>query len=184
MNRPTILVSIISLLVLLVSISYHLFFNQPNIIQANTADPEKLFQIADITSYEVIELLDLKDQPTKLSQWEKPIHIINFWAPWCAPCRREIPGLVDLQNQYKDQVQVIGLSYDSKENVINFIEKYPINYPLLLVGNKATGLSRFFGNKTAGLPFTAILNQQRDIVFKHTGEISREQLETQIKPYL
>src|SRR5215510_726537 len=58
--------------------------------------------------------------------------LINFWATWCGPCRKEIPDLVALQNEYKDKgLEVIGLSVDDpgdKAEVKNFPREFSINY--------------------------------------------------------
>jgi thiol-disulfide isomerase/thioredoxin len=135
-------------------------------------------------SYQQIILHDLNNRPRALSEWNKPLQIINLWAPWCAPCRREIPALVELQQTYADELQIIGLSFDSKPNVVKFREDMTINYPLLMVQSESTQINRFFGNDNGGLPFTAILNAEREIVYRHSGEISKQELEKHIKTLL
>jgi len=77
-------------------------------------------------------------------------------------------------------LQVIGLSFDSQERVIAFNEQYSINYPLVLVQHEAGMINRYFGNSSGALPFTALLNQQRQIIFQHHGEINKADLEKQI----
>jgi len=135
-------------------------------------------------SFDEIVLNDLQSKPRYLSEWDSPLLIVNFWAPWCPPCRREIPALVDIQQTYQENVQLIGLSFDSPQNVTMFNDKYPMNYPLLIVQRESSEINTYFGNNSRALPYTAILNQQREIVFQHSGEISREQLEKQIKTLL
>ena len=46
------------------------------------------------------------------STWRGKVTIVNFWATWCPPCRAEIPDLIALQEKYRDQVQIIGISED------------------------------------------------------------------------
>ena len=50
---------------------------------------------------------------------------MNFWATWCAPCREEIPELISLQKQYKDRLQIVGVSEDDDppEKVLQFVQK-------------------------------------------------------------
>ena len=135
-------------------------------------------------SFDKIVLNDLQTKPRYLKEWKSPLLIVNFWAPWCPPCRREIPALVDIQQTYQQNVQLIGLSFDSPQKVTEFNDKYPMNYPLLIVQRESSQINKYFGNDSRALPFTAILNEQREIVFQHSGEISKEQLENQIKALL
>lgn len=135
-------------------------------------------------SYPKIRLKDLSNRTRALAEWGKPVQVINLWAPWCAPCRREIPILIELQQTFANDVQFIGLSFDSTANVVEFNKTMAINYPLLMVQSESTDINRFFGNQSGGLPFTVILNSKRDIIYRHAGEITKQQLEIQIKALL
>jgi len=168
---------------------FSLTIKQPEFISAstnsNSAPHKSAVTVEPVTlSFDEIVLNDLQSKPRYLSEWDSPLLIVNFWAPWCPPCRREIPALVDIQQTYQENVQLIGLSFDSPQNVTMFNDKYPMNYPLLIVQRESSEINTYFGNNSRALPYTAILNQQREIVFQHSGEISREQLEKQIKTLL
>jgi len=186
MKRDTLIVAAISLVsVLAGSLIYRYTFFEPQYVSAKPALVEDSgSHPVDTVSYDEIVLNDLNNKPRHLEDWKQPVQVINFWAPWCAPCRREIPALVDMQNTYQGSIQLIGLSFDSPENVIDFKNKYPINYPLLLVQHEATQINQYFGNNSSALPFTVILNRDREIVFRHAGEISGELLEQEIKALL
>jgi len=75
----------------------------------------------------------------KLSDYRGKVVIIDFWATWCPPCRKGIPDLIKLKNEYKDKdVEIIGVSLDrvtragkTAEDVVPFIEKMGINYPIV-----------------------------------------------------
>lgn len=134
--------------------------------------------------YDSLVFNDVNGKPHALTKWDTELQIINFWAPWCAPCRREIPALIELQQKHGKQLQIIGLAFDTADNVSSFTSRFAFNYPLLLVGTNSAGLNQFFGNRSGGLPFTVILDQQRDIVFQHAGEMSQQQLEDQIQRLL
>ncbi len=179
MNRQTLLVLVISLASALAGLTlYHYTAAPPLVSAANATTGVARYtaprHFADIT------LKDLTYKPRHLSDWKKPVLVINFWAPWCAPCRREIPALIKLQKANRDTMQLIGLSFDAVENVANFQHKYKINYPLLLVQSESTAINQFFGNKTGALPFTAILNDRREIVFRHSGEVTQQLMQQQI----
>jgi thiol-disulfide isomerase/thioredoxin len=75
----------------------------------------------------------------QLSDYRGKVVIIDFWATWCPPCRKGIPDLIKLKNEYKDKdVEIIGVSLDrvtragkTAEDVLPFIEKMGINYPIV-----------------------------------------------------
>jgi len=59
--------------------------------------------------------------------------VINFWATWCAPCRKEIPLFIELQEKYKHQnVQVIGIAMDDAAKAEQYMESIGFNYPSLI----------------------------------------------------
>ncbi len=84
------------------------------------------------------------------------IVVLNLWATWCGPCRKEIPDLIELANERKD-VMVIGVSVDDANKlsaVVNFVEKNGIQYLSLM--DSAKKLSQAFGGITA-IPTTFII---------------------------
>ncbi len=130
-------------------------------------------------------LNDLTDHQHNISEWQGKILIINFWATWCTPCLKEIPDFVALQNHYAAQgVQFIGIAIDDKEPVAEFVTTNKINYPILLGGEQGMTLARQLGNNVDAVPYTVIVNQQGQILHKHPGEFSREQIQEVITPLL
>ncbi|MDJ0881068.1 MAG: TlpA disulfide reductase family protein [Gammaproteobacteria bacterium] len=185
MKRDSVIIVAVSLCSILAGVliyRYTLF--EPEFVSAKPLVTSQHEHAESSITYSDVVLKNLDGQHKYLTDWDNPIQILNFWAPWCAPCRREIPALIELQSQYRGDVQIIGLSFDSQKNVRNFQSELPINYPLLLVGIEAAQINGFFGNSQSGLPFTVILNQQREIVYRHTGEVSGAELEHEIKTLL
>lgn len=135
-------------------------------------------------SLQAIPLTDLDGNQKLIGNWQEPVLVVNFWAPWCAPCREEIPALIALQNEFQGQVQVIGLALDGEENVRSFETEYGMNYPSFLAGNQIPMYNAAFTNKSGSLPFTAIINQQRKIHYSHTGTITLDQLRDELTPLL
>ena len=136
------------------------------------------------TVLSAIPFTDQQGQQILLSDWKQPVLVINFWAPWCAPCRREIPALIKIQQAYSENVQILGLALDSIENVKSFAAEYHMNYPSYIVGANIAMYNAAFGNKSGSLPHTAIVNQQRTLSYSHTGEITETQLRTEIDKLL
>ncbi|MDP2784737.1 MAG: TlpA disulfide reductase family protein [Sulfurimicrobium sp.] len=130
-------------------------------------------------------LPDLEDKLQPLSQWRGKILVLNFWAPWCPPCRAEIPEFIKLQEKYRQQgVVFVGVALDQKDKVQVFADEMGINYPMLLGESDAVEVAKLAGNRLGGLPFTAIFAKNGDIVSTVTGELKREQLEATLKPLL
>ena len=157
MNKNTVILVFVSLVSLLAGVSLFNFFSAPEtaitaVQSRSDVNPAKL-------SIKAIPLTDLDGNQKLIGNWQQPILIVNFWAPWCAPCRDEIPALIALQNEFEGQVQVMGLALDSEENVRSFELEYGMNYPSFLAGNKIPMYNAAFTNKTGSLPFTAIINQ-------------------------
>ncbi len=121
---------------------------------------------------------DLQDNLRSSQEWQDKIVVLNFWATWCPPCRKEIPHFIELQDAHREKVQFIGLAIDDKEAVAEFADSMGINYPTLLGDMQAIGLSRQLGNRLSGLPFTAVFDRNGKLVHQQIGEISRDDLET------
>ncbi len=136
------------------------------------------------TPLSAIPFSDLDGQDSVLGDWRQPILIINFWAPWCAPCRREIPALVEIQKEYSQKLQVLGLALDSIENVQSFSIEHNMNYPSFIAGSNIPMYNAAFSNKSGSLPHTAIIDQQRNLAYFHTGEITSQMLREKINELL
>ncbi|MCP4493830.1 MAG: TlpA family protein disulfide reductase [Gammaproteobacteria bacterium] len=129
-------------------------------------------------------LTDLDGNHHLLGDWQQPVLIINFWAPWCIPCRREIPALVEIQQQFEGKARILGLALDSVENIRAFEADHAMNYPSFLVGAEISRYSTAFGNTSGSLPFTAFLDKQRKLRYVHSGELTAEQLREKITELL
>ena len=108
----------------------------------------------------------------RLSDWDGEARIVNFWATWCAPCRREIPILKQLQTDKPEmQLQVIGIAVDFMEDVRAYAEEAQFNYPILVGQEEAIAVAEASGVEFIGLPFTMIIAADGTLVATHMGEI-------------
>jgi thiol-disulfide isomerase/thioredoxin len=120
-------------------------------------------------------LYTLDGEEVKLSDYLGKVVILDFWATWCAPCRKAIPDLISIQNKYKDDLVVIGISLDqpaTQDQLVPFIENYGINYPIVL-GN--IEVSAAYGNIQA-IPTSFIIDQEGNIINKHIGLVPKSTL--------
>ena len=113
------------------------------------------------------KLTTLEGKPLSLANYKNKVVLLNFWATWCGPCRAEVPDLVELQNKYKDQVQIIGLVVDDDDQaaIKKFAAEFGINYPLAL----ATDAMRLQYGGIPALPTSFVLDAEGRIVQKHEG---------------
>ena len=128
-------------------------------------------------------LKDMNGVDVKLASFEGKVIVLNFWATWCGPCRIEIPSLIELQEQYSDDLVVLGVSVDdTPEKLKPYATEMKINYPLL-VGSERQDFLDAYG-PFWGIPVSVFIGRDGRIHKKHSGFASREQLEYEIKALL
>lgn len=130
-------------------------------------------------------LKDLEDVPRQSSEWAGKVRMVNFWASWCPPCVREIPAFIKLQEKYGgDEFTLIGIALDEKQAVVDFIDPIGPNYPILIAELEGIAITKAYGNRLGVLPYTALLDKDGKLVKSYTRELSFEEAEQIIKPYL
>ena len=128
---------------------------------------------------------DLDDKSQPLKQWRGKVVVLNFWAPWCPPCREEIPDFIKLQDKHRERgLVIVGLALDEKIKVQTFADEIGINYPILLGEMEAVDLSRQIGNRLGGLPFTVVIDRSGKIVASEVGGLTMARLEKIVTPLL
>ena len=122
---------------------------------------------------------DINGETRTISEWSGQPLLLNFWATWCAPCRREIPLLQSLHLQKETAgIQVIGVAIDRLPDVQAFVGEYGVSYPNLVGEEDAMAASDLFGLSGLGLPFSVLAGSNGRLLMVHVGEISADQLLT------
>jgi thiol-disulfide isomerase/thioredoxin len=147
--------------------------NGPSICPANAKKANLDFTVKDMHGASV-----------RLATHKGKVLLINFWATWCPPCKVELPGLIALQDAYKDQgLMILGVSEDdSPETLRTFASEWKINYPML-VGLGEDELFDAFG-PLYGLPTSVIVGRDGSICGRHVGPATKEEFEREIKALL
>lgn len=129
-------------------------------------------------------LMDVDGVSRRGSEWAGRPRIVNFWATWCPPCRREIPLLVDLQAEYGDDLQVIGIAVDDMDAVRDYAADTGFNYPVLVGQQDAVEIGNKVLRDWIGLPFTAFVDRAGRITRVHVGELHAPEAAEFIKEIL
>jgi len=133
----------------------------------------------------LFKLNDLEGNVRDVKEWDGNVLMINFWATWCPPCRKEMPAFIELQEKYQDKgFTIIGIALDEKQAVIDFTEPMGMNYPILLGDQQGMPLTTAYGNRLGVLPFTVIVDRHGNIIHRKRSEITFQQAEAMIKPLL
>jgi thiol-disulfide isomerase/thioredoxin len=123
-------------------------------------------------------LPDLEGNSRQLSEWRGQVLLVNFWATWCAPCRREIPLLKSTQAaQAEKRLQVIGIAVDYLEEVTAYAADAAFNYPILIGQQDAIAAAESSGIEFVGMPFTLVVSADGRLIKAHLGEIVAEHID-------
>lgn len=128
---------------------------------------------------------DLEGRPVALADFKGKPLVLNFWATWCPPCRKEIPELIEIHNRFGARgVVLVGVAVEEMARVPEFVKAGGINYRIAVGRDKGIWLLQTLGNKAAGLPYTVVLDRNGRIVFTKRGAVTREVLEQVLDPLL
>lgn len=132
----------------------------PDIELPLVVDPERTIDLRDVTG--------------------RPV-VLNFWASWCVPCRREMPTFQAAHERLAGQVAFIGINHqDRREDALDLLAETGVTYP---IGYDPAGdVARAYG--LFGMPTTVFISAGGEILARRTGELDADELERTIEDLL
>lgn len=176
MERPrtgwSLIAAIVGAATLGFLVSYHFGTRAPPTLPATP--------VAAVTVPAVRPVFSLGDATGKvrsITEWDGRSLVVNFWATWCPPCRREIPLLNKVHAARAPQkVEIIGVAVDFRDDVLAYAQKTPISYPLLIGEEDGLAAVQAFGMQP-NFPFTAFADSKQRLVALKIGELHQEEID-------
>lgn len=120
--------------------------------------------------------------PVDTASWVGEPLVVNFWASWCGPCRKEMPELAQAARDYQDRVRFVGVTFmDRPEDSRAFLDEVPVGYDTFIDAN---GQDLFRALEARGTPATVLVDADGAVVFRHAGPITATDLATAISEHL
>lgn len=136
-----------------------------------------------------VSIIKYEDLEKRISQEKDKLLVINFWATTCAPCVKELPHFIEVNNQFKDpKFKMILVSLDmakDKQKVINFIKVKNLTAEVLILDDNKrmnTWIPRFQKDWEGEIPVT-LFYKNGEKVFFNNGEMSLQELRSEISKY-
>ena len=114
------------------------------------------------------ELTSLEGGSTRISDLNRKLFLVNFWATWCDACMEEMPSIVQLRAAFKDRgVEVLGINLDENPTMVvpKSIKEYKIDFPIFI--DPDGKIAELFD--VHAIPLTVILDDKRRIIFVKDG---------------
>jgi thiol-disulfide isomerase/thioredoxin len=146
--------------------------------QAAIQEPVTEPVVLQVETHPTFTLPTLDGTPRDFAEWQGKNRLVNFWATWCAPCRREIPLLKAFQDEHgANGFQVLGIAVDFPEQVVAYAESADFNYPILIGQQEAMAVAESSGVEFIGMPFTMFVAADGEYVGAYIGELHQSHLD-------
>ncbi|MFO8002728.1 peroxiredoxin family protein [Thioalkalivibrio sp.] len=153
----------------------------------NTPTAAETVAAADAQEFRRIDftLPDLDGEPRRFSEWDGDLVLLNFWATWCPPCKKEMPMFQDRYAQYAEQgFTIVAVAVDELAETQAFVDSFGIGFPILIGQDEAMAVGRAYGNRIGALPYSLLIDRDGIVRETHRGEVTETDLDGWLQRYL
>ena len=117
-------------------------------------------------------LEDINGDTVSITEFKGKKTLINFWATWCRPCRKEMPMLNSVYlSQDPSEFSVVGIAIDKQDKVIQFVAELGIDFPIMIGQSEACDIMKTLGNEALTLPYTILIDEEGEVVWSKNTEL-------------
>ncbi len=138
--------------------------------------------VAETAAAPDFEIRDLQGTTLTLASYKGKVLVVNFWATWCPPCRKEIPDFIEAYRDYRSQgLEILGLSVDdtTEASLLDWTKRTGINYPVALATPEV--LRDFEPGQY--IPATIVVDPEGRLRYRHTGLMDKDTLVRLFREY-
>ena len=132
-----------------------------------------IFQLQESENETIVmsdfSLVNMKGEAVSIDEFRGKKTLINFWATWCRPCRKEMPMLNGVfLSQDPSDFSVVGIAIDKPEKVTQFVAELGIDFPIMVGQSEAYDVMKALGNEALTLPYTILIDEEGEVVCQRT----------------
>jgi peroxiredoxin len=118
------------------------------------------------------ELKNLDGETVKLSDFRGKKVMVNFWATWCPPCKKEMPDMQKFYKEHKGDIVILAINIDPESDVSGYAQKLGLHFPILLDKQDVANTTY----RILSIPTTFFINEEGIIQFKHYSTMSYQRM--------
>lgn len=170
-----------SLILLIITISFFLIAGEVQNRTKIETSPLERPQVGFTAPHFSLNTFD--GDPISLEQYVgKPV-FVNFWASWCPPCRAEMPHMVEIYEEYQNEVHFLGVNMghqDIESQALDFIEEYKVPYTNVI--DRDGTVARLY--QVTAFPTTIVLDKNGVVVYRKVGGMTKAEMKSAIQSAL
>ena len=141
-----------------------------------------IFQLQESENETIVmsdfSLVNMKGELVSIDEFRGEKTLINFWATWCRPCRKEMPMLNGVfLSQDPSDFSVVGIAIDKPEKVTQFVAELGIDFPIMVGQSEAYDVMKDLGNEALTLPYTILIDEEGEVVWSKNPELKHSDMD-------
>ena len=141
-----------------------------------------IFQLQESENETIVmsdfSLVNMKGELVSIDEFRGEKTLINFWATWCRPCRKEMPMLNGVfLSQDPSDFSVVGIAIDKPEKVTQFVAELGIDFPIMVGQSEAYDVMKALGNEALTLPYTILIDEEGEVVWSKNTELNHSDMD-------